>query len=312
VNPFAPFLERQSVVILDGGLSTALEGRGHDLSHRLWSAKLLVDAPEEIGTVTREYLEAGADCVGTATYQATTQGFRELGLSGDEAVGLLRGAVELAVEARDDFWSDPANRRGRLRPLVAASIGPYGAYLADGSEYSGRYGLTERELYDFHGTRFDVLADSDAELLAVETIPSLPEVRALLRLVEEHPSSWVWVSFCCRDGEHLWDGSELAEAVSACDAVDRVAAIGVNCVSPELVSDLIGEIRSRTDKPVAVYPNSGESYDPEAKNWDPGSCEVDWQQAPKQWARAGAEVIGGCCRVGPETICVIRQQLLAT
>lgn len=271
---------------------------------------MLLDAPDEIGAVTREYLEAGADCVATATYQATMEGFRELGLSDEEAAGLLRRAVELAVDARDDFWSDPSNRPGRLRPLVAASIGPYGAYLADGSEYSGQYDLTEQQLYDFHKPRFEVLADGDADLVALETIPSLPEVRALLRLVEEHPSSWAWVSFCCGDGEHLWDGSAVTEAVSACDAVDRVAAIGVNCVSPGLVPELIGEIRSRTDKPVAVYPNSGESYDPEAKAWDPGSSEVDWQQAPAQWALAGAEVIGGCCRVGPETIRIIRQQLL--
>lgn len=310
MNPFAPFLERQAVVVLDGGLATALEARGHDLDHALWSARVLLHAPEEIAAVTRSYLEAGADCVSTATYQATFEGFRAAGIDDATAADLFGRAVDIAVTTRDEFWSDPANRTGRLRPLVAASIGPYGAYLADGSEYSGRYGLDEQALRRFHARRFGLLADSEADLLALETIPSLPEARALLHLLAARPGVWAWISFCCGDAAHLWDGSPLEEAVRACEAVEGVAAIGVNCVRPALAEELTRRIALLTDRPVAVYPNSGEAWDAEHKRWRPTDEAVDWRADPVGWARAGATVVGGCCRVGPDEIRRVRAGLL--
>ena len=206
-DPLAPFLREQGFVVLDGGLATELEVRGHDLRDPLWSAKVLLDDPETVRAVHTAYLEAGADCIATVTYQASVPGFAARGLGRDEGLQQLRRAVALAVEARDAFWADPDHRAGRLRPLVVASVGPYGAYLADGSEYRGDYGLSRAELMDFHGERWRVLAGAGADLMACETIPSAVEAEVLLALLEESDGNWAWISFSCRGGDRISDGS---------------------------------------------------------------------------------------------------------
>jgi homocysteine S-methyltransferase len=300
-NPIATFLRRHGVMILDGGLATELEARGADLGGGLWSARLLRDDPDLVRRVHLDFLEAGADCITAASYQATLQGFRDRGLDDDEAVALLGRSVELAAEARELF-RPPA---GRMRPLVAASVGPYGAYLADGSEYRGDYGLGEEALYEFHRRRFEILAASGADLVACETIPSLPEARALARLAARS-GAWTWFSFSCLDPRHLHDGSELAAAVAAVAGLDNVAAVGVNCVPPGLVAGSIAEVRKVTDKPVVVYPNSGETWDAAGRCWRGAPDAADPAAAPS-WRRAGAALIGGCCRVRPSDIRRLRQ-----
>jgi homocysteine S-methyltransferase len=312
-NPFAPFLRTQGFVLLDGGLATALEERGHDLRDSLWSAKVLLEAPEEIRQVHLDYLRAGADCIATATYQATFEGLRARGLGDGEAEAAFRLAVRLAVEARDDFWADPGNREGRLRPLVAASVGPYGAYLANGAEYTGAYSLDEEALLAWHRRRWHLLATSPADLLACETIPSFPEARALLRLLAGTPARWAWISFQCRDYGHLADGTALEAAAAACDGAAGVAGMGLNCVSPALVSPLLERARSGTDGILVAYPNSGEHYDAAAKAWrppEPTGVPDPASEAPR-WLAQGAAVLGGCCRIGPDTIARMRRALLA-
>jgi len=310
MNPFRPFLERQGVVVLDGGLATELEAQGHDLDDPLWSAKVLLESPEAVRRVHRAYLEAGADCIATVTYQATLQGFARRGYTAGDAEDLLREAVRLAVSERDAFWRDPQHRRGRLRPLVAASIGPYGAFLADGSEYSGRYGRNEAELRAFHAPRWRILAESEADLLACETIPSGPEVRALLGLLRDTPERWAWISFSCGDDAHLWDGTPVGEAAAVCDAEERVAAVGVNCVRPELAEPLVTRVRAATDKPVVVYPNSGDIYDVKRRVWVPAPPAQALPAAAAAWVARGASVVGGCCRIGPGGIRDIRRAAL--
>jgi len=297
-------------VLLDGGLATALEDRGHDLRDPLWSARVLLDAPEHVRAVHLDYLHAGADCIATVTYQATFEGLRARGLSDAEAEGRLRLAVHLAVEARDAFWMDAANRMGRLRPLVAASVGPYGAYLADGAEYTGRYDLDEEGLVSWHRRRWRVLCDTPADLLACETIPSFAEGRALVRLLGETPGRWAWVSFQCRDEGHLADGTPLESAVTACDGADRLLAIGVNCVPPECVVPLLDRARSVSTKTFVAYPNSGERYDPLTGAWRPAAAPLH-PDAVTAWRARGAAVVGGCCRVGPADIARMRRTLLA-
>jgi homocysteine S-methyltransferase len=309
-DPFADFFRRQGVVILDGGLATALEARGEDLDDPLWSARVLLDAPEVVRAVHRDYLEAGADCIATVTYQATFQGFSARGLSDAEAEQALRSAVLIAVEARDAFWSVVANRVGRLRPLVAASVGPYGAFLADGSEYTGDYDLDEDGLVAFHRRRWHLLAASEADLMACETIPSATEARALLRLFAEAPDAWGWISFQCRDGAHLADGTPLEDAVRLCDAEPRVSAVGVNCVPPGRVASLLDRAGAVTTKPLVAYPNSGEVYDARTRRWEPGAAEEDVVAGAAAWRRRGAVVLGGCCRTGPATIVRLRAALL--
>lgn len=304
-NPFEPFLARQSVVLLDGGLATALETRGHDLSHPLWSARVLVDEPEEIAAVHETYLRAGADCIITSSYQATVQGFSRFGLSETESLEMLDRSVKLALDARDGTWPDGSPDNVRASPLVAASVGPYGAYLADGSEYTGHYDLDSVGLRAFHEQRFFRLTLSDADLLACETIPSLEEARVLMELLAES-GRWGWLSFSCKDGGHLNDGTPIEDAVDSLSDTVGLAAIGVNCTPPRFVAALIERIRSRTELPIVVYPNSGEAYDATAKSWTEGPDDAGWADGPTQWFRAGAQIIGGCCRVGPETIRQLR------
>jgi homocysteine S-methyltransferase len=309
-NPIARFIAHQGFMLLDGGLATALEARGCDLKDDLWSAKVLLEAPDVIRQVHRDFLDAGADCIATVTYQATIPGFRERGLSESDSRELFPEAVRLAVEARDEFWSESGNRVGRLRPLVAASIGPYGAYLADGSEYTGDYDLGMGELYEFHRDRWLALAESEADLIACETIPSRSEARVLLRLLKETPGRWAWISFSCRDETHVSDGGDLADAARDCDAEQRVVGVGINCTSPDLVTSLIHEACEATDKPVLVYPNSGEGYDAAAKSWVGAARAIDWGRACRQWTQEGATGVGGCCRVSPEEIATMRQALV--
>ncbi|MGB6363720.1 MAG: homocysteine S-methyltransferase [Thermoanaerobaculia bacterium] len=310
-NLLTTMLDRQGVVMLDGGLATELERRGRDLKDDLWSARVLMDQPELVGRVHADYLAAGADCIVSASYQATVEGFVKKGLSQAGAERLLQKSVEIALEARDIFWSVPANRQGRLRPLVAASIGPYGAFLADGSEFTGDYDLDEQGLADFHADRWQLLAGSGADLLACETIPSATEARVLLKLLEQTPSTIAWFSFSCRDDTHISDGTELAAIAQELSESEQIVAVGANCTAPRFISGLVTSVQAVTSKPIVVYPNSGESWDAEGKRWIPGEEAIDLPQASRAWRDQGARLIGGCCRTGPEDIRRIRRQLLS-
>ena len=306
MNPILSFVEHQGFMMLDGGLATTLEAHGCDLDDPLWSARALLESPAIIKDVHRAFLDAGADCIATASYQATIEGFVARGCSLAEARGLIQRSATLALAARDEFWAYEPNRTGRLRPLVAASIGPYGAFLADGSEYRGDYGLDESALYAFHAERWHLLAATDVDLMACETIPSLPEIRALLGLVDE-TSRWTWVSLSCRDVRHLCDGTDVREVATLCDTVPKVAAVGVNCVAPSMVTGLVETLSRVTHKPVLVYPNSGEQYDAVEKRWTGVAEPTHWPLA--EWRAVGAKGIGGCCRVPPGAIGDMRRRL---
>jgi len=309
-NPLQEILDRQGTVVLDGGLATCLEALGHDLDADLWSAEALLDDPAALHRVHTDFLRAGSDGITTGTYQATIRAFEARGLTHDRALRVLQGAVDLGVAARDTFWDDLENRHRRVRPFVAASVGPYGAYLADGSEYVGQYGLSDQELMDFHAERWRILADSAADILACETIPSLQEAGVLLELLRRTPDRWAWMSFTCRDEVRLSDGSPLAAAAEICDAVAGVAAVGVNCTRPEYVSALISAVRGVTGKPIIVYPNAGGGYDAERKAWEGEPPRHDWPGLAAEWRELGASIIGGCCRVRPVDISSIRDRLL--
>jgi len=304
-------LNRQPVLILDGGLATELEAQGCNLDDPLWSARVLVEAPDEIRDLHREYLEAGADCIVTASYQASIAGFGERGMDRAEASTTLLSSVRLAQEAREEFWSVPENRRGRRQPLIAASIGPYGAFLADGSEYTGDYDLDAAGLEEFHRERLRLLADSGADLLACESIPSRIEAGVLVRLLDETHDARAWISFTCRDAEHLSDGTEIDRVAEEVASSPRVVAVGVNCTAPRNLSGIIARIRAATDKPIVAYPNSGEIWDSPSRSWRPGEESLDLAFAAPSWVELGARVIGGCCRIGPNDIRRLRRRLLS-
>ncbi len=308
-DPISDFIRQQGFFVLDGGLATELETRGADLNDKLWSAKLLLEDTELIRLAYLDYLRAGADCIVSATYQATIPELVRRGLSEADAAELLNLSVWLALETRNAFWSHPANRAGRVKPIVGASIGPYGAYLADGSEYTGDYGLDESQLYEFHRRRWSILSSTGAEMMACETIPSRAEANALARLLDETPDSNMWLSFNCCDETHIADGSSLRETISELKYHDRIVAFGVNCTPPSLVPSLVEQVREVSDKPIMVYPNSGEGWDAERKEWVGVAEPVDFGQEAAGWFNLGAVCIGGCCRTGPEHVRQIRAAL---
>ena len=306
-NPILPFVQKHGAFVLDGGLATELEASGSDLSNALWSAWLLRDDPDIIKQVHLAYYKAGADCAITASYQATIPGFMAQGMSEFEAVRLIWLSVNLAVQARDEFWADAANRVGRKRPLVAASVGPYGAYLADGSEYRGDYDLDENGLVAWHRRRWHILAGTKADLLACETIPSFAEARAQVRLLQETPERMAWFSFSCRDEAHISDGTPIAECAAYLDQFEQVAAVGINCTAPRFLPELIQATFSVTQKPIIVYPNSGETYDVERKDWHGELHPAEFGTMSREWRKLGASGVGGCCRTRPAHIRQIRQ-----
>jgi len=305
VNPIASILDRQPVLVIDGALATELEARGYNLKDDLWSAKILLEQPEAIKQLHYDYLKAGADCVITSSYQATIEGFMKRGLNEAEAIDLIKKSVRLAIEARDEFWADEINRVGRLKPFVAASVGPYGAFLADGSEYRGKYGLTEEQLIEFHRPRMRALIEAGADMLACETIPSPIEARALVKLLGEFEGVHVWISFSCRDEAHVCEGEKFEVCIRQVESSPQVAAVGINCTSPKFIPSLIREARRATDKPILVYPNSGESYSAEKKVWNNDPVFESFGEEAREWYHAGARMIGGCCRTSPEDIRVI-------
>jgi len=278
--------------VADGGLATELEARGNDLSDSLWSARLLMDAPGQILDAHLAFFRAGAQIATSASYQASFEGFASRGLDRREAAGLMRRSVDLARAARDQLAGD-----GQAR-WVAASAGPYGAALADGSEYRGRYGRSVRELTAWHRPRLEVLAGAAPDVLALETVPDIDEAEALMAAIAGLGVP-AWLSYTVAGGRTR-AGQPLAEAFAVAAGGPEVVAVGVNCCAPADVLPAITAAREVTGKPVIVYPNSGEEWDARRRAW---TGQSGYSPAlPRQWMAAGATIIGGCCRVRPADI----------
>jgi homocysteine S-methyltransferase len=298
------FAPDDSALIADGGLATELEARGHDLSGSrpsaptaLWSARLLADAPQEITAVHLPFFRAGATIATTASYQASFEAFAAHGIGRDDTVRLLRRSVELAKTARDQVGEAGRSGSPTQGRWVAASVGPYGAALADGSEYRGRYGLSVAQLAAWHRPRLEVLADAGADVLALETIPDVDEAEALVNLVRSLGVP-AWLSYTI-DGTRTRAGQPLADAFAVTSAVPEIVAVGVNCCAPDDVLPAI-QLARETRKAVIVYPNSGERWDGDRRCWL-GPSRFS-SRLGLQWVSAGASVVGGCCRVRPADI----------
>ncbi|XP_060181218.1 homocysteine S-methyltransferase 2 [Lycium barbarum] len=312
------------VAVIDGGFATELERHGADLNDPLWSAKCLFTDPHLVRDVHLDYLEAGADIILSSSYQATIQGFKAKGYSIEESESLLKRSVEIACEARDVYYnrccesSSDHNTEGKVlkkRPiLVAASVGSYGAYLADGSEYSGEYGdaVDLNFLKDFHRRRIQLLADSGADIIAFETVPNKLEAQAFVELLkEEDIKTPAWLSFNSKDGINVVSGDSLSECAAIGESCEKVLAVGINCTPPRFILDLILSINQVTTKPILIYPNSGESYDGIRKEWvsNTGIRDEDFVPYVNKWCEAGASLVGGCCRTTPNTIRAIHNAL---
>ncbi|KAG6438295.1 hypothetical protein SASPL_103232 [Salvia splendens] len=331
------------VAVIDGGFATELERHGADLNDPLWSAKCLLTSPDLIRRMIKsshvdfgffrlaanhktldldegvhlDYLEAGADIILTASYQATIQGFKNKGYSVEQGENMLRKSVELAREARDIYYTrcheaqtkdttgDKILKQRQI--LVAASVGSYGAYLADGSEYSGDYGdaMNLEFLRDFHRRRVKVLAEAGPDLIAFETVPNRLEAQAFAMLLEEENINVpAWLSFNSKDGINVVSGDSITECVAAAESSNKVVAVGINCTPPRFIRDLVLSIKKVTSKPILIYPNSGESYDADIKQWvqHTGVSDKDFVSYVNKWCEAGASLVGGCCRTTPHTI----------
>ena len=304
---FEKALLRAGPVVLDGGLATELETQGFDIAGVLWSAALLQSNPDAIVNAHRAYLDAGADCIISASYQASRLGFMSLGLSAAASDQLIAGSVELARTARSEFLA--ANSTTNKSPIVAASVGPYGAALADGSEYTGSYDISAAELREFHSSRLEILDRSGADVLACETIPDIVEAEVLCDLLRDVATP-AWIAFSCRDERRISDGTLLSEAVALFADHPRVLATGINCTPPGLITALIGEVRiGAPQKAVVVYPNSGETYHAADNSWSGSAGDADPEFDISAWLDAGATLIGGCCRTGPANIASIGRQI---
>lgn len=304
---FLNALDRSRPMLIDGGLATQLEAQGCDIGNLLWSASLLQTNPEAIVDATRAYLDAGAECIATASYQASREGFATLGLSEDEADSLLRLSVKLAERARSEFMA--ANPDIEYVPLVAASIGPYGAMLHDGSEYTGTYGVAASTLREFHAARLKLFDACDVDVLALETVPSKLEAEVLAELLVDCDTP-AWISFSCSDDTHISDGTPIVDVIAMFKNHPTIVAVGVNCTPPQFMPELLHKIRSvAPEMALIAYPNSGEVYHVEDNSWSgtvtPGDCAA----AALEWVNAGATIVGGCCRMGPDHIRAIRRAL---
>ena len=286
-------------LLLDGGLSNELEKQGCNLNHKLWSAQLLESNPNAIMMAHLAYLEAGAQCIITSSYQATLSGFMALGYDMSAATALILKSVQVAEEARKHFLLLHPHA---ACPLIAASIGPYGAYLANGAEYHGNYDISDQALIDFHEPRIKLLDNSTADILACETIPSFQEAKVLSTILKNTRKA-AWISFSCQDGKHISDGTPIEKCVAFLAHHPTLFAIGVNCTSPEHISQLIQSIKTKSgEKKIVVYPNSGKVYHAETKTWSGLSESSSCEAMVKEWLNLGADIIGGCCGIGPEQI----------
>ena len=306
-NPIKNLLNQKNFIIVDGALASELQRRGSDLNDSLWSAKVLFEQPELIRQVHYDYFKAGADCAITASYQATPLGFAKKGINLNDSIALIQKSVELAQQAKQQYLSE----LDQPKPLlIAGSVGPYGAYLADGSEYTGTYQLSEEAFMEFHYVRIKALIDANVDLLACETLPSFTEIKALTKVIKQFPKISCWFSFTLKDDQHLSDGTPLSLVVEYLNNIEQIASVGINCIALEKVTRSLNVLNKLTSKPLIVYPNSGEVYDPLIKQWHPNpqhNCTFANQLT--NWIESGAKLIGGCCQTSPNDIANIAKFL---
>jgi homocysteine S-methyltransferase len=283
--------------VLDGGMASELEYLGANIDGPLWSAHVLEDAPEKVIAVHRAYIEAGAECILTASYQVSRMGYAESGFTAEQADAALLQAVSLARTAAGEF--------PQRRVVVAASLGPYGAALHNGAEYHGNYGVGFSELVAFHQERIRVLAEAGSnapDLLAFETLPSLEEAEAIGEALAPWPHLAAWFCFTCKDELHVAHGELLSDCAATAARFPQTISVGVNCTHPSLIPQLIPELRRATGKLVVVYPNSGEGWNAAERCWTGSADPESYGAQAAAWFRAGAQIVGGCCRTRPAHI----------
>lgn len=310
-SPLLSLLDEKKLLIIDGAMGTELEARGCKLNgDKLWSARILMENPQLIRQIHLDYFRVGADFVITSSYQASVDGYERCGLDELAACELIAKSVTLAKQARLEYLGETVDSKALL---VAGSIGPYGSYLGDGSEYRGDYQRTHEEYCTFHRSRIDTLIKAGVDFLALETMPSACEIKSLLQLLAtEFPTTTAYITFSLRDDKHLCDGTALASLLPAINDQPQIVAIGVNCCALDKVTDILRNLRTLTDRPLLVYPNSGEQYDAVDKIWTNLPADArSFHEYVDEWVQNGAKMIGGCCRTNPQIIANIAKKINA-
>lgn len=305
-------LAQKQILVLHGPLGTELEAMGYDVSGKLWSAKYLLEKPEVIQELHEIYLNNGSNILTTSTYQATIPGLEAAGLNPEQAADIIRLTVQLAHQARDNYWQNLSDEQKTqtIYPLISGDVGPYAAYLADGSEYNGQYGkVSLQELKDFHRPRIQLFLEQGVDMLALETIPNRLEVQALTELLsEEFPQVEAYMSFTAQEVGKISDGTALKDVIALVEACSQILAVGFNCTQPQLYDDLLQETRILSSKPLVTYPNSGEIYDGATQTWHHShEGEGSLVEQSLHWIHLGAQIIGGCCRTRPAEIAALAQ-----
>ncbi|MEX0380421.1 homocysteine S-methyltransferase [Leuconostoc sp. MS02] len=303
MSKFETYINSRTV-ILDGGMGSELAKRDVTVDTSLWSSGALIDAPNDVRDIHKNFFNSGADVAITDTYQAHVKTFENVGIDEKKAYSLIDKAVTLAKEGLEQSVKQDG--------IIAGSIGPYGAYLANGAEYTGDYQLSQKAYQDFHRPRLIRLVASGVDVLALETMPNFQEAKAIADLIKnEFPASDAYLSFSTEAGDHLWDGTPLSQAVAYFEKIPQIKAIGVNCTAPQNILPALKNITPNTSKKVVVYPNSGDDYDPDTKRWVSEHGPINWAELVPLWQKFGADLIGGCCRTNPDDIYEIHEAVHA-
>jgi len=306
MNKIEKILSEYPFIILDGGFATELEKKGFNLKDRLWSAKIIAEDPGAVRDVHLSYLNAGADCIITSSYQATVPGFISAGYSRSEAIALIGKSVKIASDPVKIFHDSFPDMSKRPEPFIAASAGCYGSFLADGSEYRGDYHLDVNGYKNFHRERVDILAEAGAEIIAFETFPCMEEAVAVVELMEEYSNLSYWIVFTIQDALRTSHGDNFIECIRFLQGKKNIAASGVNCSPPELIIPVLDSFDDELKKRFVVYPNSGEHYHTDCSCWEDDATASDYLKLSEEWYNRGARLIGGCCRTGPSDIAKIK------
>jgi len=285
-----------TVHVIDGGLSTELERLGAKIQGELWTGRALLEDPAVVAEAHRAFALAGAEVVISSSYQLSRQGFEEIGLTAADADEALRQSIRVAKDAV-----------AGTNAKVAASIGPYGAVLHDGSEYRGVYAVGQAELEKFHSERLAVLLEESPDYLAIETISNVVEAKALAQVLKnvDVPK---WFSFTAGSSELLWSGEKVEDAVREIAELPNLVAVGFNCVAPELVAGLAERIKPLINAEIIAYPNRGGTWDSAAGVWL-GNEPRELASWLDEWTAAGVTWVGGCCSTDSRDIASVKDAL---
>ena len=290
---------QKKIKLLDGSLSYPLEKKGYNLNKKLWTGDALINKPNAIKKVHKDYLDAGADFISTSTYQMSYKVLKEMGYDINDIKGIFKRSVNLVEQAIAE-----TNTKREIK--IVGSYGPYGASLADGSEFTGKYNTSDKIIMDYHQENMNIIKDLDIDIILYETIPCLREIEILSKLVEEYEKE-VWVSFTCNKDLEFRDGSSIIKACKILSSKKNISTIGMNCFSPLLAKEALKKLKENSSKKILIYPNSGEIYNNKDKDWY-GENFFDYSMI-KKWLALSPDIIGGCCRVGPDEINNMRKEI---